>query len=106
MKKVLVTLLALSLMVVGSAVVFADNGPADINLSAKMGDVAFPHATHQDIVSDCTECHHTGMDTPNCHDCHGSDAAAPKTKDAFHSLCKDCHQDQGGPTGCKDCHKR
>ncbi|NIQ96971.1 MAG: cytochrome c3 family protein [Desulfuromonadales bacterium] len=106
MKKVLVTLLALSFLAVGSAVVFADNGPAEIKLPAKMGEVTFPHAAHQEKVTDCTECHHKGVDAGKCTSCHGVDAAAPKAKDAFHKQCKGCHKEQGGPTGCKGCHKR
>ena len=105
MKKVLVTLLALSFLAVGAAAVFAA-GPSEVTLSAKMGDVTFPHDAHQEIVSDCTTCHHTGLSEPNCHSCHGVDDAAPKTKDAFHKSCKGCHKEQGGPTGCKDCLKR
>lgn len=106
MKKVLVTLLALSILAVGSTAVFSAAGPDEIKMPAKMGEVTFPHADHQKIVSDCTECHHKGLDEAKCSSCHGADPAAPKAKDAFHKQCKGCHKDQGGPTGCKDCHVR
>lgn len=106
MKKVLVTLLALSLLALGSTAVFAGAGPDEVKFPAKMGEVTFPHAAHQDVVSDCTECHHKGVDAGACTSCHGVDAAAPKAKDAFHTQCKGCHKETAGPTGCKDCHKR
>ena len=106
MKRVIVTLLAIAFLAVGATFVVADNGPAEIKLPAKMGEVTFPHAAHQAKVPDCTECHHKGVEAGKCSSCHGVDAAAPKAKDAFHKQCKSCHKAQGGPTGCKGCHKK
>jgi len=82
----------------------ADKGPAEVKLEASMGTVTFPHAAHQAKVADCKTCHHMGVEAGKCASCHGVDAAAPKAKDAFHKLCKDCHKAQSGPTKCKECH--
>ena len=106
MKKMLV-LLVVATLVAGSALVaVADNGPAEIKLSAKMGDITFPHEKHQGIEADCTVCHHNGVEEPNCHSCHGAKDDAPDAKKVFHQLCKDCHKEAGGnaPTKCKGCH--
>lgn len=85
-------------------VAVAANGPAEIKMSAKMGDVSFTHASHQGKIADCTECHHKGVETPKCTDCHGVTAGIPKSKKAFHNQCKGCHKKSGGPTKCKQCH--
>jgi len=106
MKRLMLALVAVAFLAAGS-LAFADNGPADITLEGgKMGQIAFGHAAHQAKVTDCTTCHHKGLDAGKCTSCHGADAAAPKAKDAFHKQCQGCHKEQGGPTGCKDCHKK
>lgn len=103
MKKLLFVLI---LAAFAATVAIAAEGPAEVKFEAKMGTVTFNHAGHQERVSDCTTCHHKGVDAGTCKSCHGVDPAAPKAKDAFHDQCKGCHQDKGGPTGCKDCHKK
>lgn len=107
MKRFIAVLVTVGLIALGSAaLVSADNGPAEIKLPAKMGEVTFPHAAHQAAVSDCTTCHHKGVEAGSCSSCHDG-TTAPKAKDAFHKQCKGCHKDGGkGPTGCKDCHKK
>ena len=106
MKRILAIMVALGLVALGtSTFVAADNGPEVIKLKASMGEVAFRHKTHQAIEADCTKCHHKGVEAGSCASCHDG-TKAPKAKDAFHKLCKDCHKEQGGPTGCKDCHKK
>jgi hypothetical protein len=72
-------------------------GPETITLPAKMGNVTFPHAKHQEMLKDCTKCHAT--------------AAGGKIegfgKDMAHNTCKKCHADMGkGPTKCSECHKK
>ncbi len=107
MKKMLVLLVVAALVAGTAFVAVADNGPAEIKLSAKMGDITFPHAAHQGMEGvECATCHHNGMDQPNCHDCHGANADVPNAKTVFHKLCKDCHKEKGGnaPTKCKGCH--
>ena len=107
MKRILAIMVAVGLVALGTAtLVSADNGPEEIKLPAKMGEVTFPHKAHQEKVSDCTTCHHKGVEAGTCGSCHDG-TKAPKAKDAFHKLCKDCHKDmKSGPTGCKDCHKK
>ncbi len=104
MRKTRNLLLSMGLIVV--LVTFAaaaPNGPAEIKYSVKMGTVTFNHTAHQQ-VGDCATCHHTG-DYSQCKSCHGVDDNAPKAKDAYHNLCKNCHKERNqGPTKCKECH--
>ncbi len=104
MKKLLVMITAAIIVTsVATLVIAATNGPAEVKYSPKMGTVTFNHEAHQGLT-DCTTCHHTG-DYAQCTSCHGSDQNAPKAKDAFHALCKDCHSEmKKGPTKCKECH--
>ncbi len=104
MKRFIAVLLTVSFLAVGAVVALAE-GPAEVKFETKMGDVTFPHETHQGFVSDCTTCHHKGLEAGTCKDCHDG-TKAPKAKDAFHDLCKGCHKEKNGPTGCKDCHKK
>jgi len=103
MKRLLV---AVMLVAFAAAVAVAAEGPATVTLEAKMGNVTFDHHAHQAKVADCTTCHHKGTDNAKCTGCHNGEGEAPKAKDAFHKLCKDCHKKEAGPTGCKDCHKK
>lgn len=106
MKRFIAVMVTLGLVALGTAtLVSADNGPAEIKLPAKMGEVNFPHQAHQDIAGDCTKCHHKGLDDPSCRGCHDG-TNAPKFKDAAHKLCKECHKASSGPTDCKGCHKK
>ncbi|WP_303722367.1 cytochrome c3 family protein, partial [Malonomonas rubra] len=77
-------------------------GPASIKMEAKMGTITLDHAKHQGLT-ECTTCHHTG-EYAACKTCHDAKPEAPKSKTAFHKVCKDCHKDKGGPTKCKECH--
>ncbi len=103
MKKFLVLLVVFAF--VGSAIVAvaSDKGPAEVKFDVKMGNVTFNHAAHQELVADCATCHHTGG-FESCKSCHDG-TKAPKSKDAFHNSCKDCHKKEGkGPQKCKECH--
>ncbi|WP_020676586.1 cytochrome c3 family protein [Geopsychrobacter electrodiphilus] len=103
MKKFIVLLIVgcITATVMGA---MAADGPAEIKLSSKMGDVTFSHAKHQSKIAECTECHHKGLETPKCTSCHGVKAGIPDAKKVFHAQCKGCHAKSGGPTKCKDCH--
>ncbi len=103
MKK-LIVLLVVGFVATTAMIAIAANGPENIKMSAKIGDVDFAHAQHQSKISDCTECHHKGTETPKCTGCHGVKDGIPKAKKAFHKQCKDCHKKSGGPTKCKECH--
>ena len=108
MKKLLILFVAVALVSVAAmSVVAADNkGPAEVKLEAKMGTVTFNHAAHQSRVADCKTCHHKGVEAGACRSCHGVKPEAPKAKDAFHKVCKDCHKAKNGPTKCNGCHKK
>jgi hypothetical protein len=47
-----------------------------------------------------------GVEAGACRSCHGVKSEAPKAKDAFHTLCRDCHKKNDGPTKCGGCHKK
>ena len=104
MKKLFVLLTAMLVVSsIATVVVATSNGPTEIKYSPKMGEVTFDHLTHQGRA-DCATCHHTG-DYNQCKSCHGSDNKAPKSKDAYHKLCVNCHKElQKGPSKCKECH--
>lgn len=104
MKKIAILFVAITLVSFASlAVIAAENGPAEIKLPASMGEISFNHSAHQTRVPDCATCHHQGAGTA-CSSCHGVKPEAPDAKKAFHTLCKDCHKSQNGPTKCKECH--
>lgn len=113
MKKIVLLLLVAVFVGAGALVAIAsEKGPAEIKLETpKMGktSVTFPHAKHQELGKDCTACHHNGLEEPKCSACHGVDAKAPKSKDAYHKLCIDCHTEMAkGPQkkDCKVCHTK
>ncbi len=94
--------LSLSAITVGAADPPPDL-PGVIEFQARMGQVTFPHDLHHQQY-DCQTCHHTDG-YQSCGQCHGARADAPKRKDAFHALCKDCHSKEArGPAKCKECH--
>ena len=105
MKRILAVLLTVAFLAAGTLIAFAAEGPADVKIQNKNGDIAFPHHMHQTKVPDCKTCHHGG-DTAACRSCHGVKAEAPKFKDVGHKFCKGCHKDQNGPTKCNGCHKK
>lgn len=103
MKKLLV---AAIMVAFAAAVSFAATEPTDVTFECKNGNVAFNHTAHKAKSSDCTECHHKGLEAGSCKSCHGVDPAAPKAKNAYHKQCKDCHKKNGISTKCGDCHKK
>ena len=104
MKKLVILLSAtLCVAIIASTVIATTTGPSEVKYTPKMGTVTFNHTAHQGSI-DCATCHHTG-DYAQCKSCHGVDPIAPKTKNAFHSLCKDCHKEsKKGPAKCQECH--
>lgn len=116
MKKVsaLFTVFAFTLILAGS--LLAADAPESIKLTAKNGDVTFPHKAHAETLKiACTSCHHglkEGETPAKCGSCHGVDANAPKVQDAFHKTCQGCHKDENAknakkaPVKCTECHKK
>ena len=103
MKKMIVLLMVTAFVAATAFVAIADNGPAQIKLDAKMGAITLDHAKHQGLT-ECKTCHHTGENV-SCKSCHDAKPDTPKSKDAFHKLCKDCHKGKDpAPTKCKGCH--
>ena len=92
-------------LVLASISLVSAQGPETLTFDTKMGTVTFPHNAHQQYA-ECNVCHHTG-DYTSCTSCHGVNDDAPKARDAFHQLCKNCHQEQqAGPVKCAECHIR
>jgi cytochrome c553 len=96
MKKVLSTILAVTVAISLSSFVFAAVGPDTIDLPASTGKVAFSHKKHQEMLQGCTKCH---TNEPG--------KIAGLGKEWAHNTCKGCHtESKKGPTSCKDCHKK
>lgn len=71
-------------------------GPETISLPAKMGNVAFPHQKHQDVLKSCKPCHEKAPGK-----------IEGLNKDWAHKTCKGCHEEKKmGPTKCAECHKK
>lgn len=65
---------------------------------SKIGGVSFDHTAHAKYAGGCDNAA-----------CHGDAGPGPLevNKDVAHkTMCKACHQADGGPTGCKDCHAK
>jgi len=102
------------LLVFGLVTLFAlpalskPNGDAKHKFNRQtMGTVDFAHERHKGYVNDCKECHHMGVGTGGCVDCHGGDSRARSKKSAFHDSCMGCHAQRGVSTSedCNFCHK-
>lgn len=108
MKKLLSSILVISVMVIFSSFVSAEMKETYELKGGAMGKVTFNHKAHQDMLKDCKICHHkdeAGKEQA-CYTCHTKDSKV-KPKDAFHNNCQKCHKEmKKGPTGCKDCHKK
>ncbi len=92
--KRIIAAMALTLFTAGIALAA---GPETINLPAKMGNVAFPHAKHQEMLKDCKKCHAT----------EAGGKIEGLGKDWAHKTCKGCHEEsKKGPTKCSECHKK
>jgi hypothetical protein len=84
--------------------------------------VKFNHEKHQEVVSECTRCHHDYDEYMNnvssegraCSECHGKTGGDSSVTlvNAFHLQCKTCHNAHiarvrnGGPVMCGQCHLR
>ncbi len=102
----IVKFLLLGIFAFTSVASFAIDIPEIIKMSdVEEKPVLFHHGEHQAAVSECLDCHHTGMDQPRCNSCHGVDRLIPRLKSAFHHQCRNCHIKNGGPTDCNGCHK-
>ena len=88
--------------------------PTRVLLENIGGKVIFDHKYHADLVS-CEDCHHENLslteDDLVCGSCHG--VVGPgmpvlNRMQAFHQLCRGCHEEMGvGPyddTQCAQCH--
>jgi hypothetical protein len=86
----------------------AGKGPASITFDGpRKPPVVFDHAGHQAKIADCKACHHMGVGTGTCKDCHGVTDKAPTVKRAFHKSCRGCHtrMNVANYRDCGFCHK-
>lgn len=82
-------------------------GPEQIDMSGKQKEkISFSHRAHENSIADCTTCHHMGVGTGTCKDCHGKDARFPDVQTAMHKSCQGCHASMkiSDPADCTFCH--
>ena len=109
MKKIIgIFIMVVMVLVVSLPAIGQPQGKAKLKFSGgTMPAVDFAHDLHKEKVSDCKTCHHYGVGTGSCVDCHGGDSRARGKKDAFHDSCRGCHQEMGisKMKDCTFCHK-
>jgi hypothetical protein len=108
MKKIIGFLLVAGLvLVVALPAMGKPQGAAKLKFSGQtMPAVDFSHDAHKGYVEDCKDCHHMGVGTGTCIDCHGKDNRSRSKKKAFHTSCKGCHKIKGVSKrkDCQFCH--
>jgi predicted CXXCH cytochrome family protein len=91
----------------------APDPPLRIMFKSTAGNVLFNHKEHSSPMGygiACEDCHHDiegeGERPTSCGECHTPEGGeGPKRADAFHQLCRGCHDDLGlGPVTCAQCH--
>lgn len=110
----IIALVALSLPALGqqkgaerNKAIGRSKGPAQISLGgASAGVVDFSHKAHRDSVATCETCHHMGVGTGTCGDCHNDSGQFMSRKDAMHESCIGCHgrMTVSGGDDCAFCH--
>jgi len=108
MKKLILLGIVVGLVAAFALPAVALKAPARINLDGPTkAPVVFDHAGHEARISDCKTCHHMGVGTGTCLDCHGKIEQAPSVKRAMHRSCRKCHTDMGVANwkDCGFCHK-
>ena len=105
MKKLLIILLVLGLVAAFALPAVATRrAPANLTLEVPgQAPVAFDHAAHEALASNCKDCHHYGIGTGSCGGCHGKTSKAPSLAVAYEK-CKTCHSSTPDPaaTSCSD----
>lgn len=107
MKNILPLFFSLTLLLATAALVFAETGPATIDMAGSSKPVVkFNHASHQVRDADCKTCHHMGVGNGTCKGCHGVDSRFVDAKTAIHNSCIGCHAKRGVATAsnCDFCH--
>ena len=131
-KKIVATIIPLSLIFAGGAIVLNKYFTEDLTVSATTQDenviaessqlninpdyftINYGNATaFHKIMSDkiaCTDCHHNSKEIQPCKNCHDkpfnlSNDNKPGLKAAYHQRCMSCHKDKfSGPNSCAYCH--
>jgi cytochrome c553 len=77
---------------------YATADSTEVVLTAKYGNVVFPHKKHVEMKE---------MTCTKCHDSDKGGVIAALGKDWAHKTCKGCHEEKKmGPTKCGECHKK
>ena len=109
MKRLLMIALCIAVVAAfASPVIAKRKGPDHIRFDmAQKSAVDFNHGMHEAQISDCKTCHHMGVGSGTCRDCHGVHPAAPSMKRAMHKSCKTCHAKMkiAKKKDCAFCHK-
>lgn len=108
MKKLIWVTVVIGLVLIALPAMGKPQGKARLSFSGeKMPAVDFAHDVHKKVVKDCKTCHHMGVGTGGCVDCHGGDDRARSKKKAFHDSCRGCHKEMqvSKMNDCGFCHK-
>lgn len=111
MKRLITFLIIATLAAVPALAEGPDRGKPEINLDGgRKGEVAFPHALHQDTLPDCQICHKAYPQEPGAIQ-KLMEEKKLKTQQVMRS-CIACHKQRKreklsfGPTSCGDCHQK
>lgn len=113
MKRNLSVIMAAAAIFVFCGIALAVNrGPANIEVDGgDRGKVPFPHAQHQDRLTDCNVCHSV---FPQASDAIKTlkGSGTLKAKQVMNTQCIKCHKEEKragkphGPLTCSECHVR
>ena len=110
-KIVIVLLLAGLLLATSVATAVQVQGQKEISIDGgRMGNVHFPHHTHQTVLVDCNRCHNLFPQAPGAiQKLKSQNALQPKQ---VMNQCRNCHKqkaqagEKAGPVKCSECHKK
>ena len=100
MKKLLNLALVLGAVAVFALPAVALRAPDELILAGS-GET-FKHAAHVVLAKNCKECHHMGVGSGSCTDCHGRTNKAPSVEVAF-TNCRTCHASATTPAPAASC---
>ncbi|MBT7696196.1 MAG: cytochrome c3 family protein [Desulfobacterales bacterium] len=110
--KTILLLLSLLFIFCFSIAVFGkDTGKAEMILGGgSKGNIAFPHGSHQQTITDCTSCHNLFPQETGSIDKLKNEGGIKKKQ--VMKQCQKCHREmkrageKTGPTKCSGCHDK
>ena len=107
-----VILLAAAILLICGMATAANRGPATIDVDGgSRGKVPFPHAQHQDRLTDCNVCH-SAFPQETAAISKMKTKGSLKPKQVMNTQCIKCHKAEKkagkphGPLTCSECHVR